>query len=196
MIPFFIIFVAFLVVVTYSLKKNSRLEQEKIDLFHERERLATSTRKKDISNLPYLSIPLDTFPIGMNSNEQLRQTESALTALAEKKILNLTGKSNTDLKIEYGIANFEFLTQYDDNFIQLITILDDYGRQLVELGQLTEAITVLQFAINCGSDIVGSYTLLAQLYQQTNQEQKIRSLIATAEILDSPRKSIILEKLA
>ena len=36
-----------------------------------------------------------------------------IEALKEKKILNLSGFTNTDLKLEYGVGNLTDLTDYD-----------------------------------------------------------------------------------
>ena len=60
-LPFFVLF---LVILTYFLRKNSRMEKEKQEKFWEREREANGIRKKDLSSLPYLNIPLDSLPLG------------------------------------------------------------------------------------------------------------------------------------
>ena len=42
-----------------------------------------------------------------------------IEALKEKKILNLSGFTNTDLKLEYGVGNLTELTDYDNNYVTL-----------------------------------------------------------------------------
>ena len=45
-------------------------------------------------------------------------------------ILNLSGKTNTDLKMEYGPANLPFLTECDNNFINFCHIFKFLFRNL------------------------------------------------------------------
>lgn len=196
MIPFFLVVIFLVIIVAFATRKNTKAEQDLQKQFFEQERLANSTRRKDVSQLPYLIIPLETFPLGVHTDEQLQSLETKLRALADEKILNLNGQTNTDLKMKYGIANLEFLSQCDENYIRLVTTVTNYGKQLAELSYSDDAVTVLEYGITCGSDITNNYTLLVDLYRQTGQNEKISSLLAAAEALDSPRKDLILKKLS
>lgn len=195
MSPFLPCFIIFLIILTYFLRKNTRLEKETQEQFWEKERQANTTRKKDLSSLPYLTIPLETFPLGKYTDSELSRLEQELTSLADTSILNLNGISNTDLKMDYGLANLDFLSQCDDNYTEMIRLLQEYGKRLFDLSHLQEAAAVLHFAIDSGSDICATYTLLADIYLTLGDSGKISSLMEAAGKLSSVRKDAILEKL-
>lgn len=195
MSPFFPCFIIFLIILTYFLRKNTRLEKETQEQFWEKERQANTTRKKDLSSLPYLTIPLEAFPLGKYTDSELSRLEQELTKLAGTSILNLNGVSNTDLKMDYGLANLDFLSQCDDNYTEMIRLLQEYGKRLFDLSHPQEAAAVLHFAIDSGSDICATYTLLADIYLALGESGRIPSLLEAAGKLSSVRKDAILEKL-
>ena len=120
--PFFtIIFVLFLIFIGFRFKKTNADQDTINEKFWEREREANATRRKDISNLNYITIPEDLFPFNLNTD-----VENSLSALKGKKMLNLTGKTNTDIKLEYGMQNLEELSQYDDNFTEFVRLVPLY----------------------------------------------------------------------
>ncbi|MCR4611150.1 MAG: hypothetical protein K5644_04550 [Lachnospiraceae bacterium] len=146
------------------------------DDFYERERRANIAPKKDISNLNYLKIPLEKFPIGQVDDPDIKTIEDKLIKLSEKDILNLTGKTNTDLKEEYGAPNFDKMQEVGENFNDLTVLLVDYGNELMLHNMTDEAITVLEYGIVIGTDMSKNYTMLADCYQAKNQPRRIRTL--------------------
>ena len=88
--------------------------------FWDKERKANSTVIKDIGNLDYITIPLDKIPVKLETS-----TEKAIFSLAEKPMLNFVGMSNTDLKLAYGTANLDILTEYENNFLEYVALLPD-----------------------------------------------------------------------
>lgn len=192
---FLIIFIIFVAVFTFQLKKVSRRDQDVQDAFWDKEIRAHMTRRQDISTLSYITIPLDTFPIGKYDDTDLAAYEQVLTDLSQKQILNLNGVSNTDLKLQYGIQNFSILSEYDENFAILAKTIVAYGERLLHLGYTSEAETVLLFGIACHSDIVSNYTRLADLYRAAGAKEKISDLIAAADALESDRRNMIRQKL-
>ena len=52
-------------------------------------------------------------------NERAEEYRSLLTSLSTQPVVNLTGFTNTDLKLEYGTANITCLTEYDQNYTLL-----------------------------------------------------------------------------
>jgi hypothetical protein len=186
-----------ILIVVFAIRRNivSQKEQEQKENFWQTEARAGKTRKQDISNLDYIKIPLENLPLHVQNDTILENCEQTLQELSEKKILNLTGISNTDLKLTYGAANLTELSEYDQNFTTLARCLNSYGCRLAELNFTTEAVTVLEFAVSCKTDITTSYTTLSDLYLKTGQPEKIRSLITTAASLNSLSRTTILEKL-
>ena len=163
--------------------------------FWNREDQANQIRRKDISNLPYITIPLEKFPIGISDDEELTDYENDLKTLASRKILNLSHQSNTDLKLAYGPANLPALSEYDQNYTTLLRNLVAYADCLIKNGFKAEAVPVLEFGISIDSDIRANYTLLAELYKEQGNASKIQELIDKAASLDSMMRSAILEQL-
>lgn len=185
----------FVVVVSYKRRKADRNRENTERNFWDRENAANTTRKQDISNLDYVDFTGVTLPFAQFSDDLLNQCEQQVLELKDEKILNLTGISNTDLKLAYGAANLPLLTQYDQNFTLLVRTLNTWGHRLQELSHPEEAIQVLAFAVSIGSDIKATYQLLAELYQQTGQEEKLKELSLLASQLNSLMKEPILSML-
>lgn len=182
--------IGFIVVFTYRLRKTSSDQREIERRFWERERKANATRRRDISNLEYINIPPDLFPLNLGT-----ETEKKLEAISQKQMLNLTGKSNTDLKLEYGLPNLEHLSECDDNFSELVRILPDYVDELLEAGQKEDAQRILEFAVEIRADSRQIFDKLAQMYVEQGQDSRIDELISIAQELESLSKHVILSDL-
>ena len=161
----------------------------------EKEQLANRTRKQDISNLDYIQIPLHTFPIGTYTDNKLAELEQSLQTLSSRKILNLSGISNTDLKLQYGAANLNILSDCDTNFTTLARTLSAYGEQLAALGHWQDAVKVLEFGIDCKTDVSKNYTLLGSLYRDHGEPEKLKELTDIVRNSDMLLKDSILKQL-
>ncbi len=181
---------------SFARKRASSLQAKKSNTFWENESNANNTRKTSLECLDYITIPLNLRDIS-NEFEDSFVVEycNTLNMLSERKIVNLTGISNTDLKSSYGSANLPLLTKYDQNFTYLVQTLNNLGKRLYELGETNLSITVLEFAVSCKSDISHTYKLLSKLYIATNQPEKIKDLIQVANSLNSLMKPSILQYL-
>ena len=193
--PFLGLFIIFLSVAAYYRKRATAQQKKVTEDFWNREDQANQIRRKDISNLPHITIPLEKFPIGISDDEELTDYENDLKTLASRKILNLSHQSNTDLKLAYGPANLPALSEYDQNYTTLLRNLVAYADCLIKNGFKAEAVPVLEFGISIDSDIRANYTLLAELYKEQGNASKIQELIDKAASLDSMMRSAILEQL-
>jgi hypothetical protein len=179
------------VVLHRSIRKSNDAQQSAEERFWRREQAANFTRRKDISNLDYLTIPLEKIPQNLHT-----EAENTLVRLSSCQMLNLTGKTNTDLKLEYGPANLEALTQFDDNFTEFVKTVPVYARELIDNGQTDEAKELLELAVSYQADARAVYTTLADLYSEAGQSALIDSLVETVNsMVESPGKFIILERL-
>ena len=170
---------------------NKKMDNDN-EAFYERERKANATPKKDISNLTYIKVPLEKFPIGQIEDDEIKVIEDKLVALSEKDILNLVGKTNTDLKEEYGVPNFDKMQEVGENFNELTVTLVEYSNELILRNMLVETISVLEYGIAIKTDVSKNYTLLGDCYKQKNQPRKIKVLREQAERYDGiMRESII-----
>lgn len=191
LLPYFIIIIILLQLV---LRKNSKKSEEANEAFWKREAEANNVRRKDISNLDYIIIP-DSLPFVTCDNYEINRLQNKLISMKDKKILNLTGYSNTDLKIEYGVANLTQLSEYDNNFAVFANTIATLGKALMEAGYETEAVSFLEFGIQSGTDVTSNYIMLAEYYSASNETDKIDKLIITASSLKSLSKDVILRKL-
>ncbi len=196
----FILFLIFVVWFTYERTKASRIEKRNQDEFWRRENEAHNTRRKNLDTLEYIIIPDDILPDMLSKkipsdDEEISRCTSVLKDLQSVRILNLTGKTSTDLKYMYGPANLAELDQYDANFTLFAKTIYAYGEQLHKLGFDNEAMKVLRFGIDSLSDISGNYKLLATLYVKYGEAEKISELKEIAGGLDSLMKNAILRAL-
>lgn len=196
MLPYILI-ITFMLVLWIQLEKrksekNSKKESKE---FWDKEYNSNFVRKKDISNLDYITIPLESLPFSETLDKDLNDIQNMIKNLATKKILNLSSYSNTDLKLTFGTANLETLITYDQNYAQLISSLYQWGELLHKIGEADKAKTVLRYGIDCNSDISGNYILLAKLYAKDNEPDKIKDLISSAQTIQSILKDSLLKSL-
>ncbi len=191
-LPFFLIF---LVVIAVRLKALDADQKKQEDDFWAKERQANITPAKDISNLRYITIPMEKFPLNFSDDEKVLEIENELKELSTHKLLNLIGKSNTDLKLEYGVPNFELMSQIGDDFDRVCVLLNSYAKELYAVGRIDDVITVLEFAVGVGTDISESYTLLASCYEEYGMEQKLGFLRQTVQKSNLLLKNAILSKI-
>lgn len=193
LLPYLLILLA---VFALLRNRSHRTYKEKEESFWEKEQRANLTRKQDISTLDYIQIPPELIPDGKYADPQLSSLEKELARLGNCKILNLSGISNTDLKLKYGAANLTSLSEYDMNFTSLARTISAYGKRLAELGHTEDAIAILEFGVSCKTDISTNYTLLGSLYYENGQPEKAELLADTVRNSDMLLKDFILQQLA
>ncbi len=194
--PFFASFVLFALWFQFCVIKNNHSSGKVESDFWSRESKANSTRRKSLDSLDYIVIPTRTLPMQtLSDKEEVAAILKEITRLSEEKIVNLTGFTNTDLKLKYGAPNLPSLIQYDQNYTLLARTLQKWATLLYEAQYPKEAKTVLEFALETHTDVTASYVLLARLYQKEGQAEKIKTLKKHAEQLHSVSKNGILRKL-
>ncbi|WP_029231290.1 hypothetical protein [Butyrivibrio sp. VCB2006] len=198
-LPFLASFIVFIIIFNITSRRVSRKFEQKEADFWEKEREANGVRKKSLENLEYIHIPLQLLPFDTyGENEVLKKAEEEVLALKDEKIVNFTGITNTDLKLEYGAANITALTQYDQNYTSLVVALQKWGQELYNQARFTDATTVLEFAVKTRSDISGTYRLLIDMYKtklglvSSEISRKLEALIPIAQELNSLSKNQIL----
>lgn len=197
--PIFGLFLIFVIWQTYERKKSERQATTQSNDFWSKESEANNVRRKSLDNEDYITISDNLLIKNLLPNgpydEELIELSDTLEGLIPKRILNLTGKTSTDLKTIYGVANLNEVTSYDDNYTLMATTIARYGSKLIELGLTKEATYVLEFGIDSLSDVSSNYKHLATLYMAQNQPEKIDYLIETAKKLDSLMKNSIIRNL-
>lgn len=180
--------------------KADRAEQA----FWDKERQADFARVRPLDDLAYVTVDLDALPYArLIDDAAARDAAESIRALAGERIVNLTGISNTDLKLQYGAANLETLSSYDQNFTALVTALQKWAHALLDAAASAgeqdartlweDARTLLEYAVSVGTDIAASYRDLAALYIRTlsrdDAHAQIKTLLEKAQDLNSMTKS-------
>lgn len=180
---------------TYKIRSSDRKMRNATKNFWEKEQRANDTRRQPLDSLSYIEIPLERLPMTADSDETIADCQKCIRRLAGEKIVNLSGITNTDLKLTYGASNLDTLAQYDQNCTVLLRTLYQWGEALYHAGRPEEAKTVLEFGVSCNTDICKHYTLLAEIYKKENAQSRIQDLILIAGNLTSMRSSAIVSSL-
>ena len=160
----FIIIVILAFLFRHNVSRVFKRDAEREEAFWERETEANNVRKKPLDDLHYITIPINSLPFFSGIDEKLENFQEEIKKLQAEPIVNLSGITNTDLKLKYGAANLPILTKYDQNFIILARTLYQWGTRLHELSYYKEAIQFLEFGIYCKTDVRGQYIILGKLY--------------------------------
>ena len=171
--------------ISIAIKKSKKVEENTEKDFWEREHEANFTRKKSIDDLNYISIP----------NEIIDLNNKNINVFADKKIVNLNGIPNTDLKLEYGAPNITILSEYDQNYTDFITTLAAEADAYMEENKINEARIVLEYATDINTDIARCWEALANIYINSDEKNLIHLLIKKAENIKTFRGTAILRKL-
>jgi len=194
--PFLATTILFCFILRILLHKNNSQEKKQEETFWERERRANSVRRKPLDDLDYITIPIETFPTELfPEDEKIQECIQTIRSLTDKKIVNFTGYTNTDLKIKYGAPNIGLLMQYDQNYTLLVRILQKWANALYDKGEPDAARILLEFAVSTHTDVSGTYSLLCTIYKQSDCPEKIPELITTAKELKSIMRDSIIQTL-
>ena len=189
--------IIFIMVIGHNLRKSQRIKEQQEMSFWERERLSNQVRRKPLDGLDYVKIPLENLPMELlNDNEKVADIQRMMKELSLEPIVNLTGYTNTDLKLEYGTANITYLMKYDQNYTVLASTLQQWADILYQKGYLEETRQILEFAVSTHTDVSHSYTMLADIYERQGHPELISHLTETAQTLNSLNKEVILRHLS
>lgn len=188
--------IVFCIVIALTNRRHKKLIEKYEKDFWDRETRANNTRKKSLADLAYISIPDYLIPENfMPEDAEASDLFETLRYLSNQKIVNLTGYTNTDLKLKYGTANITRLSEYDQNYTLLARTLQRLAEILYKNGRIKEARTMLEFAVSTDTDVSHSYYLLADIYDAEDEYDKKAALIEKAGSLHSTMKNVIVRTL-
>ena len=187
--------ILFVLWLSYERKKVDKSSKKKSEEFWKREHESNLIRRKDLSNLDYITINYENLPFFENVDSEIQYVQDQLIKLKDEKIVNLSGLSNTDLKLTYGSANINELSLYDQNYTLLVRNLNKWAQLLYAQNKIAETKQVLEYAISIGSDISQSFLTLATIYLDEGDLERLHSLKEKAEQISSPLKMSLVEKL-
>jgi hypothetical protein len=172
-----LLIVIFILWLQYEIRKSAKQSKNSNEAFWKNENSSNLIRRKDITNLDFITIKLDKLPMADHEDQTINSYRDTILKLSDKKILNLTGLTNTELKYKYGAANLNLLSAYDNNYTILVSILQKWAERLYAQGFTQDTVTILQYAVACYTDVTKTYKLLASIYKERNTPDKIKDLI-------------------
>jgi hypothetical protein len=173
-----ILILIFILWLQYEIRKGGKVSKKSLELFWLKENDSNLVRRKDISQLEYLAVTLDHLPMEDNADDTINSYRDTIKKYAERKMINLSGKTNTELKFEYGVANFNLLSSYDNNYTAFVSMLQKWAVRLKEHGYTIDAQAVLEFSIfSCLTDVTNAYRMLSEIYHYQNNSEKTDTLI-------------------
>ena len=174
--PFLTIFIVFLIALALRYAYLSKKLDDTYNDFWEKEEKANHVPKKDLADLSYIKIPIDGMPIGKYPEDEIASIEDELIKLSEKRIINITGMTNTEVKLLYGTDNLEVLSGMEEDYNSLTVLLVDYAKCLMERGDFEAAAFVLEFGVDIETDVSANYELLGDCYKELFRPKEIEEL--------------------
>lgn len=192
-----IFFILFIIWVNVKTKRGTENNSKWDTAYWEKERKANFVRRKDISDLDYITISEEELPFSDTAEGEEKYRQDEVRRTLSCKSLNLSGMSNADIKLKYGTANFPELSMYDQNYILLIRNLGLWGSYLHKNceGQDSRAKIILERAVSLGSDIKDTYVSLTEIYLAEHHPEKVQKLIRHVEDSDFDLKTSLLRTL-
>ena len=188
--------ILFCILLNILFKKSNKEAKKTEETFWDRERRSNLVRRQSLDHLNYITIPLDTLPTELlTEDKEVCNCINTIRQLSGEKIVNFTGYTNTDLKLEYGAPNINLLTQYDQNSTLLVRTLQKWADLLLQAGYEPQAVIVMEFAIQTGTDVRRTYYALAEYYRAAGNTRGIQNLLETALQLRSLNKEPIVHTL-
>ncbi|MBQ8326874.1 MAG: hypothetical protein IJX86_07350 [Lachnospiraceae bacterium] len=180
--------------IKFVIGRNSRKAEQNHANYWERERKANEVRKQPLDNLAFLEIPFDLLPFGVLTDSDTQNDEAFIRTFTDKKVLNLTGVSNTDLKLKYGAANLPLLSQYDQNYTLLVRTLNTWAERLFKENYKNQAGVILEYLVQTGADTSITYLLLTKVYLDRKDYESVERLrLLVAESSFTLKNSILRE---
>jgi hypothetical protein len=196
--PMLLAFILVIIVIKLKMSQADSSNNKANKKFWDRENKSMFIRKKSLETLDYIHIDSKSLPILQKEycNEEVYSIQNKVLELIKLKIVNFQGKSNTDLKLEYGTANLDTLTMYEERYILLIKYIYKWGKALYDDNKIDEATLVLELGVTIKSDISKHYILLGKLYKIKKDTQSFNSLYSQIQQSEFVFKHKILNSLS
>ena len=184
-------------VINNAIRSSNARSKKAMDEFWERERASFKAPSRSVSDLEYITFP-DDLPLNISTDDpQIKEYQETLVNITKNKVLDLSGISNTDIRMAYGRKNLEELSRADQRYITLCRSLNSLSKAYLRTGHPEEAQTLLKFAIDCGSDIKESWVMLGRCHMERDEGDALNLLMEKAAALpdSSQTKEEILKEL-
>ena len=199
-IPFMLVVFIFLVLCfNYALHKNNKKIKYTLKEYIEEEKQANFARKKNIDENMFLNID-SSFLNELDLNkyykqEKISRQKKRIIDISHKKMIYLdTSKQNKDIKLDFGISNFNLIVQYEENFVRFKNYCTDLAKTLIEHKEFYDAINILENLIKYPCDTSKIFSLLIDCYLEVNNIDKLNNLkqnIKNSVLIDNSKENLI-----
>ncbi len=170
-------------VINNAIRRSNARSKKAMEEFWEKERSSYKAPSHPVGDLDFIEFPGD-LPLDIpTNNPRVREYQETLKILENEKVLDLSGITNTDIRMAYGNKNMEELSRADMRYTTLCRFLNNLAMEYMKIGYTVEAEKLLCFAISCGSDIKETYLMTGRMYMEKEDRVSLNSLIEKAEKL-------------
>jgi len=169
--------VTLLVIVVIALvsRKHIKKQSEIRRLFLEEEEHANNVRKRDLDPELYFVPDLSHLP-ALPQGDPFK-----IERCAKRTIVRLDPPmSNLELKKLYGPAQMELIAQYEENYVEFLRCLNEWGISLTSEGRNADALKVLEYAISLGTEFRTTYKQAADIYAAAENYSALEALYEQA----------------
>lgn len=188
----FIFFFAFALMFRIVISTVGNHRRRSFEEIMNEERIANFSRKKEIPKESFCTPNIDALPIKEYPEDDdtfvaVRSTQEEVLKKANKKMILLTQPlTNIDIKKIYGYVNLDFIIEYEENYYSYINSLNMFAQSLINLKDLDSAKKVLEHAIvNMESNIFKTYNLICEVYEDTNDKEKLTEILSYIDTIES-----------
>lgn len=186
-----------LIGVTFKrhLQKTSPSTKDKINNLLKQEHEAQFIRSISLPDEFFIQVDTSLYPkVDQNDCHKVYQK---LIQSVNRKMVNLQGKTNLELKKSYGPQTLDLVGEYERNYFEFMDISIQYGQILYENHFLAEARQALEACILYHCDVSKCYGLLITIYKEQSDLVALQALRPTIEreMQHSPYLHKVLEML-
>ncbi len=176
----------------YRIKRASKSNRISSENFWKRESAAGKALPSSLNDISFTNIPFDSLPQPCPTDSpELRDVYRELKKLHNRPVADLSGYSNTDLKLKYGSENFDELADADACFTAFTRLSAKWGKLLLADKRPEDAEKVLSYAVHeCNIRTSACLTALAECCIALKQPKSIEHLIDLAEESAAPRNAV------
>jgi len=198
LMPILVLLLLFLVMSRMVRRRNDERRRQSEEMIAEDDK-ANNARPQEVDVELFVHVNVDDLPLREYSKEEEDKPHSPcmwqnkVLKAAEKKMLRFDSpKTNVQLKQMFGRANLEFVAHYEENFTNFIHAMRHWAEALLSCDQKEDAQTVLEIAVESGSEVSQTYTLLADIYAGGGDKERLIALKTLVEERNLPGKQVAL----
>ena len=148
-----------IVFMNYKSRRGTRINKERNRLFFQQDAEANNARRREI-DLELFFVPDFNLMPPIEEGDPYK----VLRITSRKMIYFNEPMSNIELKRQYGPSQLESIAQYEENFNDFLNCITNWGRDLFDKGDFSNAKLLAEYAISLKSEFRNTYKLAADLY--------------------------------